>query len=68
MENNGTVTRVYAIPMCDINAAHGKAYADAKLTRLRGTWAYVCKDCFALHGGSLGLGKGQELKLHEGRK
>lgn len=65
MEENGTVTRVSSIPSCDINPEHGPAYADASLSRLRGTWGYVCKPCFELHGGRLGLGKGQILRLYE---
>jgi hypothetical protein len=60
MENNGTVTRVGKIPLCDIDAGHGPAYADAKLDI--GPWAYVCKACFTAHGCRLGLGRGQELR------
>lgn len=63
MECNGTVTRVAAIPACDIDPAHGPAYADASLPAMRGAWGYVCRACFDKYGCRLGLGAGQELKL-----
>lgn len=55
------VTVVPKIPACDINATHGPAYADAKLPKAGGSWAYVCAECLTEYGGSLGLGKGQKL-------
>jgi hypothetical protein len=58
--------RMAKIPNCDINPQHGPAYADAAIhIQLRTTWANVCKGCFDLYGGKLGLGAGQELILRE---
>jgi hypothetical protein len=54
-----TRVAVANIPNCDIEAAHGPAYADAKLNF--GPWAYVCKACFTRYECKLGLGAGQEL-------
>ena len=48
-----------SVPPCDIDAAHGPAYADAKLSI--GPWAYVCRPCFDQYHCRLGLGCGQEL-------
>lgn len=37
-----------------------RAQYDAK-TKL-GVWAYMCENCFKIHGVGLGLGKGQKFK------
>lgn len=55
----GTEVIVSRIPACDINAAHGNAVYDGK-TRM-GSWAFMCQQCFDLHGIGLGTGKGQKL-------
>lgn len=54
-----TEVEMPSIPLCDIDKAHGKAWADAKLNV--GPWAYVCKACFEKYECSLGLGLGQRL-------
>jgi hypothetical protein len=56
MANTWTV--VTNIPNCDI-CKDAKAYADGKMTI--GPWANMCKECFAVLGIGLGMGKGQEL-------
>lgn len=61
-----TSTVVAKIPNCDVCRQSGKetpAYADAKLNI--GPWAYVCRAHFDGYGCSLGLGRGQELKLRK---
>jgi len=49
------------VPPCDLDPAHGRAYADASLPNNGGSWAYVCIECFNSNGCQLGLGKGQRL-------
>jgi hypothetical protein len=56
-------TTVSAIPPCDLDPAHGPAWADASIPAAGGSWAYVCLDCFEKHGCQLGLGSGQRLVL-----
>jgi hypothetical protein len=51
---------VQVIPPCQLNPDHGPAYADARLPVI-GSWAYVCRLCFAAYQCSLGTGHGQEL-------
>jgi len=52
---------VARIPDCAIHHTHPKAYADARIPAMGGTWGNVCKHCFVKYGCSLGLGKGQRL-------
>lgn len=64
MAGDGTWTVVTVIPPCDINNAHGAAYADASINvNGRRVWGNVCRSCFFLHDGRLGTGAGQELLL-----
>jgi hypothetical protein len=57
---------VERIPFCDIDAAHGEAYADARIPATGGSWGYLCKACFDYFECSLGLGRGQRLVLRKG--
>lgn len=53
---------VPSIPPCDIDPAHGPAYADARIPAV-GSWGYLCHGCFHGHGAALGTGHGQLLIL-----
>jgi hypothetical protein len=54
------------IPDCDICKARPAVY-DGKTNR--GPWAYMCEDCWQVHGiGRLGLGFGQRLILGGGTR
>jgi hypothetical protein len=59
-----TTTTVAQLPTCDLCRLNNKnvpAYADARLVKLGGTWAYVCKEDFDTYGCELGTGKGQQF-------
>ena len=58
-----TQVKVDRIPNCDLCGDGTKAKYDASLPALGGTWGNVCKEHFVRLGGSLGLGRGQELIL-----
>lgn len=53
----GYTTEVAGLPNCDFCSK--TARFDAK-TRF-GSWAYMCNECFRVHGIGLGIGKGQRL-------
>jgi hypothetical protein len=62
----GTQTnRVFSLPgTCDIcRATRCPTIYDASvLVNGRWVWAWTCPECFALHNGGLGVGRGQEYK------
>lgn len=58
MKNNQI--KVNRIPICDICKQY-EAVIDGKTKK--GCWAFMCFNCFGIHGVGLGLGKGQELIL-----
>jgi len=45
----------------------GQAKYDARVFVINNSWAYICKTHFDFFHCELGLGKGQELILKEGR-
>lgn len=53
-------TFMHTQPVCDVNAEHGLAIADARIPGV-GSWAYLCERCFNQCGCQLGTGKGQVL-------
>jgi len=57
-----TKVTVERLPKCDFC---GRIARYDGRTKHNGHWAYMCQDCFAIHGVGLGLGlgKGQELIL-----
>ena len=59
----GTWVVIPEIRFCDMckESPPAQAYADGKTTL--GPWADMCKDCYAIYGVGLGLGRGQELLL-----
>ena len=59
----GTWVVIPEIRFCDMckESPPAPAYADGKTTL--GPWADMCKDCYAIYGVGLGLGRGQELLL-----
>lgn len=59
---------VCRIPVCDVckNASKmhfAPAHVDGKMQN--GSWAYMCKECFKVHGVGVGLGYGQIMRLKE---
>lgn len=59
MSGDHESVEVQRIPACDLGAAHGPAYADARVPG--GPWGNLCRSCFDLLGCRLGLGHGQRL-------
>jgi len=62
MVEGGTITYVAKVPMCDFCQFREAVY-DAKAKQ--GPWAFMCEECFKLHGVGLGIGMGQKLKLRD---
>jgi len=58
-----TEIKVNYLPKCDVCQLHYNENADAHYDgrTQSGEWAYMCEDCFKVHGVGLGLGKGQRL-------
>ena len=54
--------RVAILPSCDMCKVNTAAY-DGKT--VYGPWAYMCEECFGVHGIGLGLGVGQKLILSD---
>ena len=64
MNKDGTEVEMDELPFCDFCNAEAKY--DGKT--IKGSWAYMCEECFGEHGIGLGYGKGQRLVLRSGEK
>lgn len=58
-----TEVRLAALPECQIHLDGTLAAYDGKTKG--GPWAFMCQECFDVHGTGLGLGVGQRLVLIE---
>lgn len=65
-----TEVTVSVLPPCDIHQ-NDQVLAEYDAKSVMGPWAYMCKECFAVYGVGLGMGRGQRLVLdttQEGKK
>jgi hypothetical protein len=62
-----TELTVTALPPCEMCRDGTKARYEARISRLQGSWCYVCQSHFASYGpGRLAIGHGHRLVVGRG--